>query len=141
MPGPLGHLGRRLIPGRLGEGWQSGRGSAGRARRLPRPEMGRGRAQSGGKHAVTVPLRLLAGSRESLLSCTLTASEEAMAVLEEVILYAFQQCVYYVSKVRQGQGVCLTLPWAGRAGDLGRTEVLLPPSPEGFELQLPPWHT
>ncbi|XP_045317306.1 ras-associating and dilute domain-containing protein isoform X3 [Leopardus geoffroyi] len=38
------------------------------------------------------------GSRESLLSCTLTASEEAMAVLEEVILYAFQQCVYYVSK-------------------------------------------
>ncbi|XP_029802219.1 ras-associating and dilute domain-containing protein isoform X2 [Suricata suricatta] len=38
------------------------------------------------------------GSRESLLSCTLTASEEAMAALEEVILYAFQQCVYYVSK-------------------------------------------
>lgn len=96
--------------------------------------MGRGRAQSGGKQAVTVPLRVLTGSRESLLSCTLTASEEAMAVLEEVILYAFQQCVYYVSKVRQGQGVCLTLPWAGRAGDLGRTEVLLPPSPEGFEL-------
>ncbi|KAM6155821.1 LOW QUALITY PROTEIN: ras-associating and dilute domain-containing protein [Rhynchocyon petersi] len=38
------------------------------------------------------------GSRESLLSCALTASEEAMAVLEEVILYAFQQCVYYISK-------------------------------------------
>ncbi|XP_013969790.1 ras-associating and dilute domain-containing protein isoform X2 [Canis lupus familiaris] len=38
------------------------------------------------------------GSKESLFSCTLTASEEAMAVLEEVILYAFQQCVYYVSK-------------------------------------------
>jgi hypothetical protein len=30
----------------------------------------------------------------------LTASEEAMAVLEEVVLYAFQQCVYYLSKVR-----------------------------------------
>ncbi|XP_014441444.1 ras-associating and dilute domain-containing protein isoform X1 [Tupaia chinensis] len=38
------------------------------------------------------------GSKESLFSCTLTASEEAMAVLEEVVLYAFQQCVYYLSK-------------------------------------------
>ncbi|XP_042637085.1 ras-associating and dilute domain-containing protein [Orycteropus afer afer] len=38
------------------------------------------------------------GSRDSLLSCALTASEEAMAVLEEVTLYAFQQCVYYISK-------------------------------------------
>lgn len=40
-----------------------------------------------------------AGSKESLFSCTLTASEEAMAALEEVVLYAFQQCVYYLSKV------------------------------------------
>ncbi|XP_059975910.1 ras-associating and dilute domain-containing protein isoform X4 [Mesoplodon densirostris] len=39
------------------------------------------------------------GSKESLFSCTLTASEESMAVLEEVVLYAFQQCVYYVSKL------------------------------------------
>uniref|UniRef100_A0A8D2JNR7 Ras-associating and dilute domain-containing protein n=1 Tax=Sciurus vulgaris TaxID=55149 RepID=A0A8D2JNR7_SCIVU len=38
------------------------------------------------------------GSKESLFSCTLTASEEAMAALEEVVLYAFQQCVYYLSK-------------------------------------------
>ncbi|XP_020032633.2 ras-associating and dilute domain-containing protein isoform X1 [Castor canadensis] len=38
------------------------------------------------------------GSKESLFSCVLTASEEAMAVLEEVVLYAFQQCVYYLSK-------------------------------------------
>ncbi|CAO2630405.1 Ras-associating and dilute domain-containing protein [Lemmus lemmus] len=38
------------------------------------------------------------GSKESLFSCTLTASEEAMATLEEVVLYAFQQCVYYLSK-------------------------------------------
>ncbi|XP_021110324.1 ras-associating and dilute domain-containing protein isoform X3 [Heterocephalus glaber] len=38
------------------------------------------------------------GSKESVFSCTLTASEEAMAVLEEVVLYAFQQCVYYLSK-------------------------------------------
>lgn len=40
-----------------------------------------------------------AGSKESLFSCTLTASEEAMAALEDVVLYAFQQCVYYLSKV------------------------------------------
>uniref|UniRef100_A0A8C3X8L3 Ras-associating and dilute domain-containing protein n=1 Tax=Catagonus wagneri TaxID=51154 RepID=A0A8C3X8L3_9CETA len=38
------------------------------------------------------------GSKESLFSCALTASEEAMAVLEEVALHAFQQCVYYASK-------------------------------------------
>ncbi|KAM4877243.1 LOW QUALITY PROTEIN: ras-associating and dilute domain-containing protein [Thomomys bottae] len=38
------------------------------------------------------------GSKESLLSCALTASEEAMAVLEDVVLYAFQQSVYYLSK-------------------------------------------
>nr|XP_004671379.2 ras-associating and dilute domain-containing protein [Jaculus jaculus] len=38
------------------------------------------------------------GSKESLFSCTLTASEEAMAALEEVVLYAFQQSVYYLSK-------------------------------------------
>lgn len=49
--------------------------------------------------AVTAP-HSPAGSKESLFSCTLTASEEAMAVLEEVILYAFQQCVYYISKVQ-----------------------------------------
>lgn len=35
-----------------------------------------------------------------MFSCALAASEEAMAELEEVVLYAFQQCVYYVSKVR-----------------------------------------
>ncbi|CAK6446403.1 unnamed protein product [Pipistrellus nathusii] len=38
------------------------------------------------------------GSMESVFSCALSASEEAMAELEEVILYAFQQCVYYISK-------------------------------------------
>ncbi|ERE76937.1 ras-associating and dilute domain-containing protein isoform 1 [Cricetulus griseus] len=41
------------------------------------------------------------GSKESLFSCTLTASEEAMAALEEVVLYAFQQCVYYLSKTER----------------------------------------
>ncbi|NWJ05691.1 RADIL protein, partial [Crypturellus undulatus] len=37
-------------------------------------------------------------SKESLFSSTITASEEAMTVLEEVIMYTFQQCVYYISK-------------------------------------------
>ncbi|XP_069501615.1 ras-associating and dilute domain-containing protein [Ambystoma mexicanum] len=38
------------------------------------------------------------GSKESLFSSTITASEEAMTVLEEIIMYTFQQCVYYISK-------------------------------------------
>ncbi|XP_074063104.1 ras-associating and dilute domain-containing protein isoform X2 [Macrotis lagotis] len=38
------------------------------------------------------------GSKESLFSSTITASEEAMTVLEEVIMYTFQQSVYYISK-------------------------------------------
>ncbi|KAM4632321.1 ras-associating and dilute domain-containing protein isoform 1-T2 [Discoglossus pictus] len=38
------------------------------------------------------------GSKESVFSSTITASEEAMTVLEEVIMYTFQQCVYYISK-------------------------------------------
>ncbi|KAA0722600.1 Ras-associating and dilute domain-containing protein [Triplophysa tibetana] len=39
-----------------------------------------------------------AGSKESLLSATISANEEAMTVLEEVIMYTFQQCVYYITK-------------------------------------------
>ncbi|XP_036788812.2 ras-associating and dilute domain-containing protein isoform X2 [Manis pentadactyla] len=46
------------------------------------------------------------GSKESLLSCTRTASEEAMALLEEAILRAFQQCVYYVSKTERRESWC-----------------------------------
>ncbi|KAM7142874.1 ras-associating and dilute domain-containing protein isoform 2-T2 [Molossus nigricans] len=46
------------------------------------------------------------GSKESLFSCTLTASEEAMGELEEVILYAFQQCVYYISKTEPRESWC-----------------------------------
>uniref|UniRef100_H3AEL1 Rap associating with DIL domain n=1 Tax=Latimeria chalumnae TaxID=7897 RepID=H3AEL1_LATCH len=38
------------------------------------------------------------GSKESLLSSTISANEEAMTVLEEVIMYTFQQCVYYITK-------------------------------------------
>ena len=34
------------------------------------------------------------------LSCVRSASEETMAVLEEVIMLGFQQCVYYITKVR-----------------------------------------
>lgn len=33
------------------------------------------------------------------LSCVRSAVEETMAVLEEVIMLAFQQCVYYITKV------------------------------------------
>lgn len=58
-----------------------------------------------------------AGSKESLLSCTRTASEEAMALLEEAILRAFQQCVYYVSKVCTG---CPWGRWAGCSAPLSR---------------------
>ncbi|XP_060754487.1 ras-associating and dilute domain-containing protein isoform X3 [Neoarius graeffei] len=39
-----------------------------------------------------------AGSKESLLSATISASEEVMTILEEVIMYTFQQCVYYITK-------------------------------------------
>uniref|UniRef100_A0A8C9VB11 Ras association and DIL domains n=1 Tax=Scleropages formosus TaxID=113540 RepID=A0A8C9VB11_SCLFO len=38
------------------------------------------------------------GSKESLLSATISANEEAMTTLEEVIMYTFQQCVYYITK-------------------------------------------
>ncbi|GAA6065178.1 ras-associating and dilute domain-containing protein isoform X3, partial [Tachysurus ichikawai] len=38
------------------------------------------------------------GSKESLLSATISASEEVMTILEEVIMYTFQQCVYYITK-------------------------------------------
>uniref|UniRef100_A0A3Q3DWN7 Ras association and DIL domains n=1 Tax=Hippocampus comes TaxID=109280 RepID=A0A3Q3DWN7_HIPCM len=37
-------------------------------------------------------------SKESLLSATISANEEAMSILEEVIMYTFQQCVYYITK-------------------------------------------
>ncbi|XP_039991396.1 ras-associating and dilute domain-containing protein [Xiphias gladius] len=36
---------------------------------------------------------------ELRVSCVRSASEETMAVLEEVIMLAFQQCVYYITKV------------------------------------------
>ncbi|KAL3051984.1 hypothetical protein OYC64_002081 [Pagothenia borchgrevinki] len=36
---------------------------------------------------------------EMRLSCVSSASEETVAVLEEVIMLAFQQCVYYITKV------------------------------------------
>ncbi|XP_029311731.1 ras-associating and dilute domain-containing protein [Cottoperca gobio] len=36
---------------------------------------------------------------ELRLSCVRPASEETMAVLEEVMMLAFQQCVYYITKV------------------------------------------
>ncbi|KAL2086030.1 hypothetical protein ACEWY4_017089 [Coilia grayii] len=42
--------------------------------------------------------QLETGSKESILSASISVSEEAMSVLEEVIMYTFQQCVYYITK-------------------------------------------
>uniref|UniRef100_A0A1A7X1P1 Rap GTPase interactor n=3 Tax=Iconisemion striatum TaxID=60296 RepID=A0A1A7X1P1_9TELE len=48
-----------------------------------------------GKNKEEEDLELL----ELRLSCVRSASEETMAVLEEVIMLAFQQCVYYITKL------------------------------------------
>ncbi|XP_037327089.2 ras-associating and dilute domain-containing protein isoform X2 [Pungitius pungitius] len=48
--------------------------------------------------AYTHCIETLQGSKESLLSATISANEEAMTILEEVIMYTFQQCVYYITK-------------------------------------------
>ncbi|XP_077575021.1 ras-associating and dilute domain-containing protein isoform X2 [Stigmatopora nigra] len=67
------------------------------------------------------------GSKESLLSATISANEEAMSILEEVIMYTFQQCVYYITKalyvVLPGLLDCNPFPmdssepcWKGGAG-------------------------
>ncbi|KAM9857492.1 ras-associating and dilute domain-containing protein [Aulostomus maculatus] len=48
--------------------------------------------------AYTHNIEILQGSKESLLSATISANEEAMTILEEVIMYTFQQCVYYITK-------------------------------------------
>ncbi|KAM7419602.1 hypothetical protein PAMA_016619 [Pampus argenteus] len=48
--------------------------------------------------AYTHTIEILQGSKESLLSATISANEEAMTILEEVIMYTFQQCVYYITK-------------------------------------------
>ncbi|KAM4584469.1 ras-associating and dilute domain-containing protein isoform 2-T2 [Odontesthes bonariensis] len=48
--------------------------------------------------AYTHGIEILQGSKESLLSATISANEEAMTILEEVIMYTFQQCVYYITK-------------------------------------------
>lgn len=82
--------------------------------------------------AVTSCCCVPTGSKESLFSCTLTASEEAMAVLEEVILYAFQQCVYYVSKVGRGWASPRGPP--GSVGARGRVRSFPHPSPQDCEL-------
>ncbi|KAK2918734.1 ras-associating and dilute domain-containing protein isoform X2 [Channa argus] len=48
--------------------------------------------------AYTHSIETLQGSKESLLSATISANEESMTILEEVIMYTFQQCVYYITK-------------------------------------------
>uniref|UniRef100_A0A087YLL8 Si:ch211-176g6.2 n=1 Tax=Poecilia formosa TaxID=48698 RepID=A0A087YLL8_POEFO len=62
---------------------------------------------------------------ELRLSCIRSASEETMAVLEEVILLAFQQCVYYITKSNQFLYTVLPSlldcnPFRESAGDCGR---------------------
>lgn len=42
---------------------------------------------------------LLKAVLELRLSTVRPASKEAMTVLEEVIMFTFQQCVYYLTKV------------------------------------------
>ncbi|KAM3592333.1 uncharacterized protein V6R79_016753 [Siganus canaliculatus] len=49
-----------------------------------------------GKESVEADGMALLGLR---LSCICSASEETMAVLEEVIMLTFQQCVYYITKI------------------------------------------
>ncbi|XP_061687052.1 ras-associating and dilute domain-containing protein [Syngnathoides biaculeatus] len=72
-------------------------------------------------------METLQGSKESLLSATISANEEAMSILEEVIMYTFQQCVYYITKalyvVLPGLLDCNPFPldstepcWKGGAG-------------------------
>ncbi|XP_069760837.1 ras-associating and dilute domain-containing protein [Narcine bancroftii] len=39
------------------------------------------------------------GSKETLLSFTISLNEEVMTILEEVIMHSFQQCVYYITKL------------------------------------------
>uniref|UniRef100_A0A6I8P8G6 Rap associating with DIL domain n=1 Tax=Ornithorhynchus anatinus TaxID=9258 RepID=A0A6I8P8G6_ORNAN len=48
------------------------------------------------------------GSKESLFSSTITASEEAMTVLEEVVMYTFQQCLLHL-KVKQSLPLSSTI--------------------------------
>ncbi|XP_032431065.1 ras-associating and dilute domain-containing protein [Xiphophorus hellerii] len=59
---------------------------------------------------------------EVRLSCIRSASEETMAVLEEVILLAFQQCVYYITKFLYTVLPSLLdcNPFRESAGDCGR---------------------
>lgn len=42
---------------------------------------------------------VFSGLLDSEMSSTRTACEEAMTVLEEVIMFTFQQSVYYLTKV------------------------------------------
>lgn len=49
--------------------------------------------------AVKTYLYVSTGLLDSEISSTRTACEEAMTVLEEVIMFTFQQTVYYLTKV------------------------------------------
>lgn len=58
---------------------------------------------------------LFSGLPDAEVSSTRAACEEAMTVLEEVIMFTFQQSVYYLTKVRvarrkQEAGLCKQPP-------------------------------
>ncbi|XP_048870295.1 ras-associating and dilute domain-containing protein isoform X4 [Brienomyrus brachyistius] len=78
------------------------------------------------------------GSKESLLSATISANEEAMTILEEVIIYTFQQCVYYITKslyvVLPGMLDCN--PFQGENADPCWKRSALPPEPVRKVLQV-----
>ncbi|KAL4624409.1 ras-associating and dilute domain-containing protein [Arapaima gigas] len=77
------------------------------------------------------------GSKESLLSATISASEEAMTTLEEVIMYTFQQCVYYITKSLYVAlpGMLDCNPFQGENGD-GCWRRSTPPEPVRKVLQV-----
>ncbi|XP_072568654.1 ras-associating and dilute domain-containing protein isoform X2 [Paramormyrops kingsleyae] len=78
------------------------------------------------------------GSKESLLSATISANEEAMTILEEVIIYTFQQCVYYITKSLYVvlPGILDCNPFQGENADPCWKRSVLPPEPVRKVLQV-----
>ena len=52
---------------------------------------------------VCVRAYVLSGLLDAEMLSTQTACEEAMTVLEEVIMFTFQQSIYYLTKVSQSE--------------------------------------
>jgi len=73
---------------------------------------------------------VLSGLSDSEMSSTRSACEEAMTVLEEVIMFTFQQSVYYLTKV------CVPHMKTRRYGDLSMFHILWNPSRVNQEIVL-----